>query len=91
MVDTLLSDHLKATRDSLKIRGVFGLFLVPCAVRSLVKRFNTFIALAEELEDDLHLARLKLGAETFPSSAMILRFPTRIVIVPRPDDGGDAA
>lgn len=90
-MDTLLSDHLKATRDSIKVRGMFGLFLMPCAVRSFVKRFNTFIALAEDLEDDLHLARLKLGAESFPSSATILRFPTRIVLVPRAEDGGDVA
>lgn len=91
MAENLLSDHLKVTRDSLKARGLFGLFLTPCAVRSFAKRFNTFIALAEELEDDLQLTRLKLGAEAFPPSATILRFPTRIVLVPRPDDGGDAA
>ncbi|RVG08833.1 hypothetical protein CN234_16915 [Sinorhizobium meliloti] len=91
MMETLLSDHLKATRDSLKVRGMFGLFLRPSAVRSFVKRFNTFIALAEELEDDLHLARLKAGAESYPSSATIMRFPTRIVLVPRADERGELA
>ncbi|MFD1330229.1 hypothetical protein [Mycoplana ramosa] len=83
-MNTHLSDHLKATRDKLKSRERFGLFLTPCGIRKLVKRFNTFVALAEELEDELHLQELRAHAAR-RQSAEIVPFPGP------PDDGGHAA
>ncbi|SOC46608.1 hypothetical protein SAMN05892877_12353 [Rhizobium subbaraonis] len=51
---------------------------------ALIRRFNTFIAMAEELEDDLDLAELKLR-DACGTSAKILPFPRS------PTDGGSAA
>lgn len=65
-MSTILSDHLKETRNA------------------LIRRFNTFIAMAEELEDELDLAELKLRDARRPS-AKIVPFPSL------PTDGGSAA
>ncbi|MBB3963519.1 hypothetical protein [Rhizobium metallidurans] len=88
----LLSDHLKAIRDTLKSRRSCGLFMLPCLLAKFIKRFNTLIALAEEQEAELRLAKARaLEFDDLPQGATILRFPRRLVIISRSDDGGDAA
>lgn len=58
-MNAALSDALKETRSKLAGRSRLRLFLTPREVRALVKAFNTFVALAEDLEDDLHLHELR--------------------------------
>lgn len=83
---TDLSDQLKAERNLLRQRGRFGLFLMPCGIRRLVTRFNTFIALAEELEDDLHLAELRELRDQAQAGARVLRLPGFTFVTTRTDD-----
>jgi hypothetical protein len=88
----LLSDEIRQTREEVKAMRLFAVIAPAITKPKLLQRLNTFIELAELLEDDLHLARIKMGEEqAYPDEATILRFPTRIVLVPRSDDGGDAA
>ncbi|WP_160012495.1 hypothetical protein [Rhizobium sp. 18055] len=88
----LLSDHLKVTRDALQNRSAFGLFMMPIVAASFIRRFNTFVALAEEQEEELRLAKTRrLDLDSLPEGATILRFPRRLVVISRSDDGGDAA
>lgn len=88
----LLSDHLKAVRGVFVSRRGCGLFMLPCALAKLIKRFNTLVALAEEQEEELRLAKARaFDFDDLPQGATILRFPRRLVIISRPDDGGDAA
>lgn len=90
-MNTALSDLLKSTRASLQGRMGLRLFLRPCEVRNLVKRFNTFVALAEDLEDDLHLRELRDLRDQAQRDGTVVRFPGRTIVLPGPGDGGDAA
>lgn len=88
----LLSDHLKATRDALQRRSAFGLIMMPIAAATFIRRFNTFVALAEEQEEELRIAnRRAVDIDSLPAGATILRFPRRLVLVTSVNDGGDAA
>ena len=88
-MNTHLSDQLIATRDALRTRSRSGLFLFPCGLRSLVKRMNTFIALAEELEDELHLAELRQRRDDALQGCRILRLPMgSAYIVKRMEEDG---
>lgn len=86
-MNTALSDNLKATRASLQGRAGLRLFLRPCEVRNLIKRFNTFIALAEDLEDDLHLAELRDLRDQAHKGAVVVRGPGLTLVARRPGDG----
>lgn len=86
----LLSDHLKVTRDHLKLRKSVGLFMMPGRLSKLIQRFNTLIAMAENQEEELRLALTQRDLDELPN-ATILRFPRRLVIVTSPRNGGDAA
>lgn len=88
----LLSDHLKATRDALQRRSAFGLIMMPIAAATFIRRFNTFVALAEEQEEELRLVnRRAVDIDSLPAEATIIRFPRRLVLVTCVNDGGDAA
>ncbi|OKP69607.1 hypothetical protein BTE77_27840 [Ensifer adhaerens] len=92
MTAPILSDLLKSTRNSLKRRSVFGrccLYLSPSQLSAFVANFNTMVALAEELEEELIVAETRLASR----SASITRlYPRRQAFrAPSPDDGGDAA
>ncbi|WP_411035725.1 hypothetical protein [Shinella sp. BYT-45] len=87
-MNTALSDLLKVTQASLRGRAGLRLFLRPCEVRNLVKRFNTFIALAEDLEDDLHLRELRDFRDQAQAGGHIVRFPGRTLVLGTPDEQG---
>lgn len=87
-MNTRLSDELKATRDALLQRGRFGLFFSPRGILKLARRVNTFVALAEDLEDELHLAELRAIRDAGLSGATVLPFPGRSLVFPT---GGDAS
>ena len=89
-MNTALSDLLKTTRASLQGRSGLSLFLRPCEVRNLVKRFNTFVAMAEDLEDDLHLRELRDHRDRAHTGGVVVGFPGVSVIVTRQHEGGDA-
>ena len=89
-MNTALSDLLKKTRSSLHGRAGLRLFLRPCEVRNLVKCFNTFIALAEDLEDDLHLRQLRDLRDNAQRGCTIIGFPGRSLVVTTPADGSEA-
>ncbi|MCB5204222.1 hypothetical protein LH464_17285 [Neorhizobium sp. T786] len=80
----LLSDHLRATREGLRRKQTCGLFLLPFALGSLIRRINTLIALAEQQEEELRLAKSQSFEldDLAEGGTTILRFPTRIVFVP---------
>lgn len=86
-MNTALSDFLKDTQASLRGRAGLRLFLRPCEVRNLVKRFSTFIAMAEDLEDDLHLHELRNRRDRAQAGNVVVGFPGVAVVVARPDEG----
>ncbi len=85
-MNTALSDALKETRSVLRGRARLRLFMLPCEVRRLVSELNTFVALAEDLEDDLHLAELRERRDRALGSSRVVRFPMATLVV-APDDG----
>lgn len=87
-MNTHLSDLLKETRTSLQGRVGLRLFLRPFEVRNLEKRINSFIALAEDLEDDLHLHELRALRDEAQSGCVVVRFPGMSLVVGRQDGEG---
>ena len=81
-MNTALSDDLKIERDLLKQRRRFGLFLGRGQIYRLVRRLNTFAALAEELENELHLVELRTLRDTSLAGSTVVRFPGRTLIFP---------
>lgn len=86
-MNTALSDLLKTTRASLQGRTGLRLYLRPCEVRNLVKRFHTFIAMAEDLEDDLHLRELRDIRDQAQRDGTVVRFPGRTIILAPAEEG----
>jgi hypothetical protein len=81
-MNTALSDLLKHTRTSLDNR----LFLTPGEIRNLLKRFNTFVALAEDIEDELHLRELREHRDRVQGGCVVLRFSGASLVFGRRDD-----
>ena len=80
-MSVLLSDQLKATRALLQRRSAVGLFLLPCTLAILIRRFNTLVALAEEQEAELRLTLVTAKDLEDGEGAKILRFPRRLVLI----------
>ncbi len=72
-MNTALSDALKEARAVLAGRARLRLFLMPGEVRRLVKQFHTFVALAEDLEDDLHLHVLREHRDRAQHGCVVIR------------------
>lgn len=87
-MNTALSDLLKETRASLQGRIGLRLFLRPVEVRNLEKHFNSFIALAEDLEDELHLHELRALRDKAQSGCVVVRFPGKSLVIGRQDGEG---
>lgn len=90
-MNTALSDALKDMRAKLAGRGRLRLFLTPREVRSLVKAFNTFIALAEDVEDDLHLHELRALRDKATAGCVVMRGCGTTMVFGRDETKGTGA
>lgn len=89
------SEHLISTRDRLKPFVHGGKYFSSGEISALVRRLNTSIALAEELEAEIRLmakteslAKTIVCAEAYGDKVAVLKPRPR---KPTPSTGGDAA